>query len=97
MTSDPPDSLENDPMVKAARRLSKREADWQRQGEPPVGRRLAQIGVLGWIVVAPILIGLAAGRWLDDHFATGVFWTAPLLMLGAVLGGWSAWRWMVRA
>ncbi|MDR3375929.1 MAG: AtpZ/AtpI family protein [Ancalomicrobiaceae bacterium] len=84
-------------MVKVTRQLSKREADWKRQGEPPVGRRLAQIGVLGWIVVAPILIGLAAGRWLDSHFATGVFWTAPLLMIGAVLGAWSAWRWIGRA
>jgi predicted F0F1-ATPase subunit len=57
----------------------------------------AQIGVLGWIIVTPMLIGMFAGRWLDHHFGTGLFWTAPLLMLGAALGCWSAWRWMKSA
>ena len=64
------------------------------EGEPSFGRQLGQIGVLGWIVVTPMLVGLFVGRWLDHHFGTGIFWTAPLLMLGAVLGCWSAWRWM---
>ena len=30
-----------------------------------MARRLAQIGVLGWIIVMPMLIGIFAGRWLD--------------------------------
>ena len=34
------------------------------------------------------------GRWLDVRYGSGLFWTAPLLMLGAALGCWSAWRWM---
>jgi ATP synthase protein I len=50
--------------------------------------------VLGWIVVTPMLLGLFAGRWLDHHFGTGIFWSAPLLILGTALGSWSAWRWM---
>ncbi len=97
MTDEPPVPLPDDPMVQNTRRISKREADWQREGEPPVGRRLAQIGVLGWIVVAPILIGLGLGRWLDGHYGSGLFWTAPLIMLGAVFGAWSAWVWIQRA
>jgi ATP synthase protein I len=59
-----------------------------------VSRRLAQIGVLGWITVIPMLIGIFAGRWLDRMYHTGIFWTAPLLMLGAAIGCWSAWRWI---
>ncbi|MCD4523119.1 AtpZ/AtpI family protein, partial [Burkholderia pseudomallei] len=62
--------------------------------EPSLGRRLAQIGVLGWTIVAPTLAALALGRWLDRMFATRVFFSAPLLMLGAALGLWLAWRWM---
>ena len=42
----------------------------------------------------PMLIGIFAGRWLDGRFDTGLLWTAPLLMLGAGLGCWSAWKWM---
>ena len=60
-----------------------------RDGDPSVARNLAQIGVLGWIVVVPVLIGVAAGRWLDHLSGSGIFWTAPLLMLGAALGCWA--------
>jgi len=59
-----------------------------------VGLRLAQIGVLGWIFVAPTLAGLFLGRWLDARLASGIFWTAPCMILGLCLGGWTAWKWM---
>lgn len=64
------------------------------EGEPSVSWQLGQIGVLGWIIVTPALAGLFAGRWLDRHFAMGIFWTAALLVVGVALGFWSAWRWM---
>ena len=85
---------EQDPMVTATRLRSARNRIWLQEGEPNVARRLGQIGVLGWIIVMPMLIGVFAGRWLDGRFHTGLFWTAPLLMLGAALGCWSAWKWM---
>ncbi len=81
-------------MVTAARLRGTRHRAWLHDGEPNVARRLGQIGVLGWIVVMPMLIGIFAGRWLDVRFHSGLFWTAPLLMLGAALGCWSAWKWM---
>lgn len=64
--------------------------------EPTLGSRLGQIGMLGWMIVIPALLALWAGHWLDRHFHTGVFFSAPLLMLGAAFGLWSAWRWMHR-
>lgn len=64
------------------------------EGEPSVSWQLGQIGVLGWIVVTPTLAGLFLGRWIDHHFASGIFWTASLLFVGVVIGFWSAWRWM---
>jgi ATP synthase protein I len=56
--------------------------------------QLGQIGVLGWIIVTPALLGIFGGRWLDHRFTTGIFWTAALLMVGVAIGFWSAWRWM---
>jgi len=50
--------------------------------------------LLGWIIVVPMLIGMFTGRWLDRSLHSGLFWTAPLLMLGLALGCWSAWKWM---
>ena len=85
---------ERDPLVKAVRQRRARHAQWQREGDLSVGRRLAQIGVLGWIVITPTLAGLYTGRWLDERAGTALFWSAPLMMAGVCLGGWSAWKWM---
>lgn len=85
---------DDDSLAKKVQLRSERHNHWLREGEPTVGKRLAQIGVLGWIVVTPMLLGLFAGRWLDRQLASGLFWTAPLLLLGLALGCWSAWRWM---
>jgi ATP synthase protein I len=86
-----------DPLLRNVRIQGERDRNWRREGEQGVARRLAQIGVLGWIIVTPILIGVFVGRWLDGTFHSGLFCTAPLLMLGTALGCWSAWRWVQRA
>jgi ATP synthase protein I len=85
---------DDDPLLEEVRLRAQRESDWLKTGGPSVARRLSQIGVLGWIVVTPTLLGVFAGRWIDAKFGTGLFWTAPLLMLGVALGCWSAWKWM---
>jgi ATP synthase protein I len=90
----PPDE---DPLITRIRLRDSRQRRWLREGGGSAARRLAQIGVLGWIIVVPILIGIFAGRWLDQCFQSGLHWTAPLLLLGAVLGFWSAWKWMQSA
>jgi ATP synthase protein I len=84
----------HDPLVTSVKLRAQRQARWLRDGEDTVARRLAQIGVLGWLTVIPMLVGIFAGRWLDRVNHTGIFWTAPLLMVGTALGGWSAWRWI---
>lgn len=94
MTDQTSDSSEPDPMVVEIRRRRDRRDRWLREGDMSVGRQLAQIGVLGWIIVTPMLTGLFVGRWLDARFSTGIFWTAPLLAAGLGLGGWTAWKWM---
>ncbi len=88
------DPGDDDPLIREVRRHQARRAAWRKAGEPSVARRLAQIGVLGWIIVAPMLGGVFLGRWLDARFESGLFWTAPLLILGLGLGGWFAWRWI---
>ena len=97
MTAPQTEPEEQDPLVQGARLRGERYRRWQREGEPSVARRLAQIGVLGWIIVVPMLIGVFIGRWLDGVFNSGLFWTAPLLMLGLALGCWSAWKWVKTA
>jgi ATP synthase protein I len=89
-----PTPEEGDPLVHETRLRSQRHRTAQSEGEPSVARRLAQIGVLGWMIVTPTLLGAFLGRWLDGKFGSGVFCTAPLLLMGLGLGCWSAWKWM---
>lgn len=60
-------------LTKAVRVRAERRKAWARDGRPSLARNLGQIGALGWTITVPILICLAAGRWLDHHFASGVF------------------------
>jgi ATP synthase protein I len=84
----------DDPLVNETRLRRDRHERWLREGDMSVGRRLAQIGVLGWIFVVPTLAGLFFGRWLDARLGSGIFWSAPLMLLGLCLGAWTAWKWM---
>lgn len=88
-----PDGTE-DKLVEGVRLRGERQKRWLHEGEPSVARRLAQIGVLGWIIVVPTLLGIFVGNWLDRTFNSGLFCTAPLLMVGLALGCWSAWKWI---
>ena len=85
---------EPDGLADAVRRQRQRQQRWLREGEPSMARFVGQIGVLGWIIVTPTLIGLFIGRWLDHKFGSGIFWSAPLLLVGVVIGFWSALQWM---
>ncbi|WP_246251915.1 AtpZ/AtpI family protein [Ancylobacter pratisalsi] len=85
-----------DRMSEAARAAADRAARGVQTPEPSLGARLGQIGILGWTIVVPTLLGVFLGRWLDHAFASGVFFSAPLIMIGAALGFWSAWKWMHR-
>ncbi len=94
MTPREPEPSQHDPLVSSVRLRGERRRKSLREGDLSVARGLAQIGVLGGMIVAPMLIGIILGRWLDHVFNSGVFWTASLLPLGLALGGWSAWKWM---
>jgi ATP synthase protein I len=55
MTSPRHSKPEDDPLVTQTRLRQDRRDRWLREGDMSVGRRLAQIGVLGWIFVIPTL------------------------------------------
>jgi ATP synthase protein I len=105
MSSDHPTGTKTNPETQpaktdridqAARLAMQRDLLAREEPEPSLGSRLGQIGILGWAIVIPALLGVVIGRWLDRRYGGGIFFTAPLLMLGAAFGLWSAWRWMHR-
>jgi ATP synthase protein I len=88
VTGDKPPNHLGEPV----RQRRARRDQGRREGERPLGRNLALIGMLGWLVVTPTLLGLLAGRWIDRHENTGIFWTAALLVVGVVIGCRMAWQ-----
>jgi ATP synthase protein I len=78
-------------LERAVDRRRARDEKWQREGERPLARNLALVGTLGWLIVVPALLGTLAGRAIDRLAATGIAFTAALLLLGVVVGCWLAW------
>ncbi|MEH2063458.1 MAG: AtpZ/AtpI family protein [Nostoc sp.] len=51
-------------------------------------------GLIGWSVVAPTLLGMALGIWLDFRFPSNLSWTLALMLAGLTIGCLIAWQWV---
>lgn len=66
------------------------------RGKGSVWLGLGVIGLIGWSVAIPTLIGVAGGIWLDHRLHGGRSWTLTLLVAGLGLGCLIAWRWVAK-
>ncbi|MEO7940538.1 MAG: AtpZ/AtpI family protein [Burkholderiaceae bacterium] len=57
---------------------------------------LGMMGLVGWSVVVPTLLGAALGIWLDRHHPGQHSWTLALLVGGLTLGCFNAWHWVAK-
>jgi ATP synthase protein I len=57
---------------------------------------LGMMGLIGWSVTVPTLLGVALGIWLDRRHPGAHSWTMALLIAGLALGCWNAWHWISR-
>lgn len=57
---------------------------------------LGMMGLVGWSVAVPTLLGAALGIWLDKHYPATHSWTLALLVAGLCLGCANAWRWVAK-
>ena len=76
--------------LKASRKLKARHST---QG---VWLGLGMMGLVGWSVTVPTLLGTAAGIWLDQHHSGKHSWTLALLVAGLSLGCCNAWHWVAK-
>jgi ATP synthase protein I len=77
--------------AKAARKLKAR-----RNAGQGVWYGLGMMGLIGWSVVIPTLLGAALGIWLDQHYPGTHAWTLALLMAGLAIGCLNAWHWVAK-
>ena len=96
MSDAPKKVLRNEPTfageigAKAARKLKARKST---QG---VWFGLGMMGLVGWSVVVPTLLGAALGIWLDNHHPGKHPWTLSLLVVGLAIGCLNAWHWVAK-
>jgi ATP synthase protein I len=96
MSDDPKKILRDEPTfageigAKAARKLKARKST---QG---VWFGLGMMGLVGWSVVVPTLLGAALGIWLDNHHPGKHPWTLSLLVVGLAVGCLNAWHWVAK-
>ena len=96
MNDEPKTNSTNDPTLagqvgaKAARKIKARKST---QG---VWFGLGMMGLIGWSVVVPTLLGAALGIWLDKHHPGAHSWTLALLVAGLAIGCINAWHWVAK-
>ncbi len=64
------------------------------QGKNNVWFGLGMMGLVGWSVVVPAVVGASIGLWLDKHHPQTISWTLTLLLSGIITGGIIAWNWV---
>ncbi len=95
MSDEPKQTSKNAPTfagkvgAKAARKLKAR-----RNSTQGVWFGLGMMGLIGWSVAIPTLLGAALGLWLDRRFPGGRSWTLALLVAGLTIGCLNAWFWV---
>jgi ATP synthase protein I len=57
---------------------------------------LGMMGLIGWSVVVPTLLGAALGIWIDNRHPGIHSWTLTLLIVGLFLGCLNAYQWVAK-
>lgn len=55
---------------------------------------LGMMGMVGWSVVVPALLGAALGVWLDKRYPESFSWTLTCMIAGLMTGSVIAWYWI---
>jgi ATP synthase protein I len=84
----------NPPLSQEVGDKAERKLRAQRHVTRTVWFGLGMMGLIGWSVAIPTLLGAALGIWLDRRYPGGHSWTLSLLVIGLVIGCLNAWHWV---
>jgi ATP synthase protein I len=88
------DKSEGDAFLEQIIEKEQRKVKASRQGKNNVWFGLGTMGMIGWSVVVPALLGVLAGTWLDNKYPQPFSWTLSLLIAGLISGSVIAWYWV---
>jgi ATP synthase protein I len=72
----------------------KRKLKAQRSSGTSAWFGLGMMGLIGWSVALPTILGAALGIWLDKHYKVEHSWTLALIVAGLTIGCFTAWSWL---
>jgi ATP synthase protein I len=75
---------------------AKRKLKARRSSSSGVWFGLGMMGLIGWSVVVPTLLGAAFGNWLDHRYPGSHSWTLMFLVIGLAIGCLNAWNWVAK-
>ena len=93
-TARPNHKIEQSAFVKEIGAKANRKEKARRDTSSGVWFGLGMVGLVGWSVVIPTLLGAALGVWLDARHPGTHSWTLSLLVVGLALGCLNAWHWV---
>lgn len=93
MADDPDDGTE---FIRRVGAKETRKLRAQRKVTSTVWSGLGMMGLVGWSVSVPTLLGAALGVWLDKRYPANHSWMLTLLITGLTIGCLNAWHWVAK-
>lgn len=84
------------PLARHVGTKAERKLKAQRDVNRTVWLGLGMMGLIGWSVAIPTLLGAVLGLWLDKNYPESFSWTLTLLIIGLLAGCLNAWHWIAR-
>ena len=81
---------------KEIRKDAERKIQSRKEGDRGIWFGLGMMGVVGWSVAVPTLLGIAVGVWMDARSGREISWTLTGLGVGLAVGLLNAWFWIQR-
>lgn len=76
------------------RDIEKRKLESRQGRKRSVWMGFGVMGIVGWSVALPTILGVVAGVWLDKRFPQSFSWTLTCMIGGLMLGCMVAYQWL---
>jgi ATP synthase protein I len=94
MSKDKQPSGHQSELARKVAEKSERKLKSRRNASKKAWFGLGMMGLVGWSVAVPTLIGVFVGVWIDSTGKSRYSWTFMLLVAGIVVGCMNAWHWL---
>jgi ATP synthase protein I len=91
---EPTDSKSKSEFSRQVSQKEKRKLKALKDNKRSVWFGLGMMGMVGWSVAVPALLGAALGSWLDKNYPQTFSWTLTFLLVGLITGSIIAWYWV---